>query len=222
MQTIIHLRAEEIGLFEPVLSRYPQKEFKESFIINRVEISECVVTLYSSGKLLIQGEGYLKVYDMLTASLPTQETAVGIDEAGRGEDFGSLVVAGVLGDRNKLRRVRDSKKTGDISAAYRIVMQNALDSHAVVVRSDEIDRLRTSGKNMDMIQAEAVREIMLRIGKGREVFIDGRAVKGIDANFLEKGDDLDPLISAASIIAKYTRDNSEKGKRETWGKKLSG
>ncbi|MFC1455113.1 hypothetical protein ACFLQI_03440 [Candidatus Undinarchaeota archaeon] len=216
MQTIIHLRPLEVEIFTKILAEYPVVEFKESFILNRIKIKESTVTLFSSGKLLIQGPDYLEVYNELIRHLPEQDLAVGIDETGRGEDFGSFVVAGVLADRNDLRQIRDSKKTGDINTAYSIVRNNIIDSHVVVIRSDEIDILRRSGKTMDDIQIEAMREIIIKIGRGREIFIDGKQMKGIKANFIEKGDDLDPVISAASILAKYTRENLEKGKRKTW------
>ena len=224
-QKTLNLMEAEIGKYAKLLSNYDKIPTKEEHILYRTKIGLSTVTLYSSGKLLIQGDDCDEVYDKLHARLETQELAIGIDEAGRGENTGSLVVAGILGNRNSFREVRDSKKTKDIAEKYHKVLSSAEDAYIVEIRSNEIDHFRKSGKTMNVLQAEMIEDIVrrLRNGKPIPVYIDGSALpthaSGI--TYVPQGDDKDSLISAASILARHTRDVSDdRGKRKTWKEKL--
>ena len=220
-QKTISLLEHEVANFAKILKAYEAIPAKEAFILVRARVGESVATLYHSGKLLIQGDDCEQVYKKLTASLPSSSLAIGIDETGRGEDYGPLVVAGVLGSRNDFRELRDSKKTSDISSAYQIVAKKAKKIEAVEINSKEIDRLRTAGTNLNLIQIDAILQIIakLRQDESVQVLIDGSKLPVNSPNiiFIPGGDDKDPLISAASIVARHIREKSKDyGKRHTW------
>jgi len=104
----------------------------------RAQNSEVTVTLYKSGKLLAQGKGaesfaekFLGVkpsQEGLSQKKPSQESSrkpaanykswIGVDESGKGDYFGPLVIAGVMVDGKNLAKlsnlgIQDSKKLKD-------------------------------------------------------------------------------------------------------------
>ncbi len=192
----------------------------------RCKIGKCTVTLYSSGKLVVQGETSELVKGMILERMDLKEEMVfGIDETGRGESTGPFVIAGVLGDRNKLRGLRDSKKIKDIKKAYNTVTGNSKAIISVSLTSGEIDGARNKGLTMNEIEARIVdlmAKLLRELGENVHIRVDGSPLnvkeKGIE--FLVKGDDLDPVIGAASVVAKAERDMSEdKGLRKSWNLK---
>ncbi len=228
-QKTLNLLPAEIKKYQEILSAYEKIEAKEEFILYRTKIGMSMVTLYegkkAGGKLLIQGPDCEDVFDRLHSKLDVQGLAIGIDEAGRGEKTGPFVVAGILGDRNDFRQVRDSKKTTDIAARYTEVVSSAKDVFIKEVEASEIDHFRSSGKTMDALQVQLMDEIVpiLRKGEDIPVLIDGSPlpVNFTNVEFIPQGDDKDPLISAASILARHARDvSSDKGVRKTWKEKL--
>lgn len=198
------------------LKKYPALK-ADKHMLKRVEIQGCVVTLYTSGKLLIQGNSCQKVAEKIKEYLGgTGEVLIGIDEVGRGEREGPFVVCGVLGKNEELREQRDSKKTGNIREAYQKAIANVKSSISISFSPELIDSLRESGVNMNMIEGMAINTIIGAFGGGK-VQVDGNPIKGVDAEFIVKGDDLVPVISAASVIAKHVRNQSgKKGIRKTW------
>ncbi len=220
----LNLRPEEVEKFSGILNEFEQLEFKEEFIVKRCTAHSCTITLYKSGKLLIQGEASEAVANLLMGHFGEEQVAIGIDETGRGENFGPLVVAGVLGDRNKFRHIRDSKKTKDVASLASDVKRDAVKISTVVVGSKAIDELRGVGIKMDEIQCRAMRRIIddLREKMDVQALIDGlpMRVQRPNIHFIVKGDDKDPLISAASVVAKATRDaSSDHAKRQSWKSK---
>ena len=182
---------------------------------------DCTVTLYSSGKLVIQGKKEQEVKEFaLSELLPHEEIELGIDEAGRGEGSGPLVVAGVLGDKNRLRELRDSKKTHDIEGKRQIVSENALAIATAEFSSAFIDSERRKGMTLNEIQAKAAKAINFALNPRSKfpVIVDGRPLKGCNGyRFVVNGDDLNPVVGAASVVAKSARANSkDKAKRKTW------
>lgn len=202
------------------------KEFEELKTCTEYEEFRCKagdsnITLFKSGKLLIQGKDAEEVKDLLFEKLDLKEDLVlGIDEVGRGESFGSMVVGGVLADRNKLRELRDSKKIRNLNEKYGLVKKNAVKIKTVSFTAEEIDNARGGGKTLNTLLADAMNEIISDFPdvKAR---IDGSPLKGVSkAEFIVKGDDSDPVIGAASIVAKHARENSsDKAKRKSWNLK---
>ena len=133
----------------------------------------------------------------------------GVDEAGRGACAGPLVIASVvLADpfAPELAKVRDSK---DVSEAEReklfdLVTSAALSISVITVPAAEVDSRGVHAANLDGMR-RAVK------GLGIEpayVLTDGYAIEGLAIPNVAvwKGDQVVTAISAASIIAKVTRD----------------
>lgn len=221
MQIVLNFSEKEKEKVLEELKKYEKGDTQTEFEEYRAKKQECTITLYTSGKLVIQGENCEKVKEELMKALDLEdELILGIDETGRGEDYGTLVVAGVLGYTNSLRELRDSKKTSNIEEKKEIVEKNALETYSVEFTAKEIDTLRETGYNLNEIQSLAVNRIIRHFKNRKEKFktiVDGEKLKGVEAEFLVKGDDKVVQIGAASVVAKYLREKSkDKEKRKTW------
>ncbi len=224
MSVTLNFGAHEKSEIKKVMAGFDGLETKTDFEEMRWKARNCVVTLYSSGKLVIQGLQCKKVKEFILSELGLpRELQLGIDETGRGERSGPLVIAGVLGDKNKLRELRDSKKTANIGQKREIASKNALAIATVEFSPEFIDHSRKKGVTVDELQAKAARAINLALNPKSEwpVLVDGKALKGCNGfKFVVKGDDIEPVIGAASVIAKNARENSaNKEKRQTWKNK---
>ena len=133
----------------------------------------------------------------------------GVDEAGRGACAGPLVIASVvLADpfAPELAKVRDSK---DVSEAEReklfdVVTSAALAVSVIIVPAAEVDSRGVHAANLDGMR-RAVQGLSVT---PRYVLTDGYAIEGLAIPNVAvwKGDQVVTCISAASIIAKVTRD----------------
>lgn len=133
----------------------------------------------------------------------------GVDEAGRGACAGPLVIAAViLKDLNDsgLVEVRDSKELSEskrekifdqiiaLASSVNIVIVSAHEVDSRGVHAANIDGMRRAVHGLDQLPAY--------------VLTDGYAIEGLAVPNLAvwKGDQVAVTISAASIIAKVTRD----------------
>jgi len=133
----------------------------------------------------------------------------GVDEAGRGACAGPLVIASVvLADpfAPELAKVRDSK---DVSEAEReklfdVVTSAALAVSVIIVPAAEVDSRGVHAANLDGMR-RAVQGLSVTPSY---VLTDGYAIEGLAIPNVAvwKGDQDVTCISAASIIAKVTRD----------------
>ncbi len=133
----------------------------------------------------------------------------GVDEAGRGACAGPLVIAAViLKDLNDsgLAEVRDSKELSESKREkiFDQIIALASSVNIVIVSAREVDSRGVHAANIDG---------MRRAVHGLEqlpayVLTDGYAIEGLAVPNLAvwKGDQVAVTISAASIIAKVTRD----------------
>ena len=125
----------------------------------------------------------------------------GIDEAGRGPLAGSLVMAGVV-FKKPVEGLMDSKKLSEKKreTLYPLVIENS-EYHIVSFSAREVDELGISKclqKGLQSIQ-ENLPEA--------EYLFDGNSTFGVDnISTMVKADDKIPEVSAASILAKVTRD----------------
>lgn len=226
MQAMLNFSKKEIEKVEKVLSEFEMLGTKSEYEILRCKKGVDTITLYSSGKLLIQGPRAEQSKEEILGRLGFEkEMVLGIDETGRGEDFGPMVVAGVLGDKNQLRELRDSKKIRDLNKRFEIISKNSLMQAGISFNAELIDSLREKGFNLNKIEGITMNKLIelieeLGLAEGTGIRIDGKPLKEVKnrkAEFIVRGDDLDPVIGAASVVAKKTRNESKDSKkRMTW------
>ena len=133
----------------------------------------------------------------------------GVDEAGRGACAGPLVIASViLKDLNstKLASLRDSKELTEKQreALFPIIYEEAISVSVIKVSPEEIDKRGVHAANLDGMR----RAVQGLSTVPNYVLTDGYAIEGMVTPSLAiwKGDQVAPSISAASVIAKVTRD----------------
>ena len=133
----------------------------------------------------------------------------GVDEAGRGACAGPLVIAAVILDNplsEKFVEVRDSKALTEKQREqlYRLIIDNSISYAIISVTVTEIDSGGVHRANI-----EGMRRAVLGLkSKPEYVLTDGYKIAGlaIPALAIWKGDQVAVSISAASILAKVTRD----------------
>ena len=133
----------------------------------------------------------------------------GVDEAGRGACAGPLVVASVIlrdVHASELAEVRDSKELSEKNREelFDVVTEAALSVSVVIISNEEIDARGVHAANLDGMR-RAVQGLDVTPAY---VLTDGYAIEGLALPNLAvwKGDQVVTCISAASIIAKVTRD----------------
>lgn len=157
----------------------------------------------------------------------TDEIICGIDEAGRGPVLGPLVLCGVCfakRDLNYLRKIgaKDSKK---LTAKKRkelakLIKEKCHSYHVLVVSAQEIDQREEKRMTLNRLEELKMAEITNKL-KPNVLYLDAADVnekrfgesigKMLDYEINEivskhRADDLFPIVSAASIIAKDKRD----------------
>jgi ribonuclease HII len=150
----------------------------------------------------------MKVIEQLLVSAGISPIA-GVDEAGRGACAGPLVIASVvLNDpfAAELAVVRDSKEIAENKrdAVFELIHQVAATVSVVIVPATEIDARGVHAANLDGMR-RAVQGLTV---EPAYVLTDGYAIEGLGVPNLAvwKGDQVVVSISAASVIAKVTRD----------------
>jgi ribonuclease HII len=131
----------------------------------------------------------------------------GVDEAGRGPLAGPVVAAAViLDEKNPIHGLADSKKLTALrrEKLFDEIRAKALCCSIAEASVEEIDRLNILQATM-LAMRRAVEGLRLKPAK---VLIDGNRIPVMDvlAEAIVKGDALVPAISAASILAKVSRD----------------
>ena len=136
---------------------------------------------------------------------------IGVDEAGRGPLVGSVVAAAVAFPPGfRIDGLTDSKK---LSEKKREALYNQITSECywsfAQSNSNEIDQVNILEATM-LAMKKAVEQLMLLIEDNSQtisVLVDGNRCPDIEnCRAIIKGDLTEPVISAASIIAKVTRD----------------
>lgn len=125
----------------------------------------------------------------------------GIDEAGRGPFAGPMCVAGVVLNKN-IDELNDSKKLSEKKREilYEKIVHNS-SYHIVSIDNKTIDKL-----GLSLCIKNAIVEIMNTL-KAKRYLMDGNTSFGIqNLEHLIKADATIKEVSAASILAKVTRD----------------
>lgn len=127
------LSAEQQTLLKELLEGGNYRPQSVPHTILAVKTEDCIINLYTSGKLLIQGKGaedfvlfFLEPMILGTAEVGYEKILkpesvaphIGIDESGKGDFFGPLVVGAAYTDEDLSRMmqamgVKDCKKLGD-------------------------------------------------------------------------------------------------------------
>jgi ribonuclease HIII len=192
-------------------------------------------TLYASGKLTVQGKEkaefitfYLEPEILKTVSFSYPEATlspvarIGVDEAGKGDFFGPLCIAGVFspnGGAEALHRlgVKDSKQLSDrtILSLSKKIRENFLCS-VVRLFPQKYNELYRSFHNLNALlawgHATAISELVEKSGC-KVVIIDQFASEHLVKNALRKKRqeveltqrhraEEDPVVAAASILAR--------------------
>lgn len=191
--------------------------------------------LYTSGKLTVQGKDkdefiafylepeILKKLAYTHPELGVDMTArIGIDEAGKGDFFGPLCIAGVQADEEGIKKllslgVKDSKRMSDKSVLDMSKKIKASFQHSIVRLSPKkYNELYESFHNLNRLlawgHATAITELVEKT-KCDNVIIDQFASEKLVIDALERkkinpkltqrhGAESDPVVAAASILAR--------------------
>ncbi len=187
-------------------------------------------------KFLIQGPGtdglVLRLRELLGAEsdaaaedpdAQVKEPTIGSDESGKGDYFGSLVVAGCLvrpEDVVWLREtgIRDSKLASDVAIAMAEgIILNRLETAVVEHEPEEYGRLHRECKNVNVIlgrmHAEVIRRLSCRAKGCRRVLVDrfgseeyvlralGEDGTGLRVRQIPRAEK-NPAVAAASFLAR--------------------
>lgn len=139
----------------------------------------------------------------------------GVDEAGRGPLVGAVVAGAVVLDpNNPIKGLKDSKKLSPARREYLYeqIMEKAKAWGVGEASPAEIDDLNILQATM-LAMRRAIEDLTSRLGAWPDkALIDGNRCPElpIPSEAIIKGDSKEPAISAASIIAKVTRDRQMK------------
>src|SRR3990167_2220410 len=131
----------------------------------------------------------------------------GIDEAGRGPLAGPVIAAAVILDpKNPIAGLADSKKLSEKERErlFILIQDNALDFGIGRADVDEIDRINILQATFLAMQRAVLQlKIIPHLA-----LIDGNCSPQLECKTraIVRGDKTEPAISAASILAKVTRD----------------
>lgn len=134
-------------------------------------------------------------------------TVAGVDEAGRGPLAGPVVVAAVILDPNRpIDGLDDSKKLKEDRREFLfpVITDHSIAWSVVEIAVDEIDRVNILQATL-LGMKKAVEGLSPRPSLA---LVDGNRAPDLacEVRTVVQGDRLEPAISAASILAKVTRD----------------
>ena len=192
-------------------------------------------TLYTSGKLTVQGKDSAELIEFYLEPLigdfsythPHAETdmhaRIGIDEAGKGDFFGPLVIAGVYADEAGIKKLiemgaTDSKRINDkVIGKLAPQIMKTFDHSIVRLNPKKYNELYQSFGNLNRLlawgHATAIEELHKKTGC-KHVLIDQFASESVVETALQrkkldlsltqrhKGEE-DPVVAAASILARH-------------------
>ncbi len=135
----------------------------------------------------------------------------GVDECGAGPLAGDLVVATVILDpNNPIEKLNDSKKLSEKKREmlFPEIIEKSIDFSIIKISPSEIDK-----SNILACRIEGFKKAIEALKEVHYALIDGNKIPknlSIPCDYVIKGDFKFENISAASILAKVTRDNDMK------------
>jgi len=149
----------------------------------------------------------MRTDEQIIAKINSTTYTAGVDEAGAGALCGNLVVAAVVLDPKKpIYGLNDSKKLTNKKREilYYEIIKKALDYSIIYITPNEID-------NMNIFQArmEGFRRAVAALRHVEYAVFDGNKIPdgiSVESDCMVKGDAKLAVISAASILAKVSRD----------------
>lgn len=193
------------------------------------------VTLYKSGKLVVQGKDspeFIEFYlePELIKSLEFTHPAgkhdttprIGVDEAGKGDFFGPLVIAGVYGGKEEIEKllkmgVQDSKNLNDGSIA-KIARQirQEVPHHVVRINPHKYNEIYPKFGNLNLLLAWGHATVIAALSEETgctQALVDQFSAQPHVLNALKRKGlkidleqrtkaESDPIVAAASILAR--------------------
>jgi ribonuclease HII len=156
---------------------------------------------------------------------------VGVDEAGRGPLAGPVVAGAVYFEYDKclnfpksLRDLNDSKQLTEEERErfYTLIIKHAAAIGLGIVEADEIDRiniLKATMKAMTLAVESVAEKLRESVLAPEMLLVDGnyfRTTLPYEYQTIVDGDAKSPLIAAASVMAKVTRDRIMKQMHERY------
>ncbi|HEV2412692.1 MAG TPA: ribonuclease HII [Candidatus Saccharimonadales bacterium] len=133
---------------------------------------------------------------------------VGVDEVGRGSWAGPVCVAAVILGEKKIDGLRDSKQ---LSSRERTELANLIKEHARYMRIGWASSIFVDKNGLTAAQRAAAFQALSDLWRVRdiEIILDGNHdyIGDRRVRTIIHGDQTEPAISAASIVAKVARDN---------------
>lgn len=194
-----------------------------------------VCTLYESGKLVVQGKGIAEFIEFylepeLLGSFKLgyenldvdKEARIGVDEAGKGDFFGPLCIAGVYAGPEEIERlleigVKDSKRMTDpVIRKMAAKIRESIPHHVVRIGPPRYNQLYSQFGNLNQLLAWGHATVIEALSKKtgcQRALIDQFTHHPLVANFLAKKHlnidltmrtkgESDPVVAAASILAR--------------------
>lgn len=211
------------------------------YTIIAADASDCRISLYTSGKLVVQGKGAeewvaftlepqilgeVKIgYDEVTSAEASQPH-MGVDESGKGDFFGPLVIASAyvdpaLAERYRELNVRDSKSITSDKVSQTIAGQIIKASGGrfgfVSIGNGAYNRLYHSMRSVNLIlawgHARCIEDLLAKVPSCPRAISDQFGpTKQIENALMKKGRSIeliqrtkaesDPAVAAASILAR--------------------
>lgn len=187
-------------------------------------------TLYTSGKLVVQGKEkedfiafYLEPEILHTVAFAKWTPHIGVDEAGKGDFFGPLCIGAVYVDETTMRKlldqgIRDSKTIGDKKIRELKRMIEKLCPHAIIrIFPERYNILYDSFRNLNRLlawgHAKAIEEVHQKtscphvtidqFANHESVVKDAVEKKNIRLELTQMhGGERDLAVAAASILAR--------------------
>ncbi len=177
---------------------------------------EGTANLYPSGILLIQGKSTQRVLEAVLNSItPIRENIAGMDESGKGDVFGALVLSACVIEPENYKRVleiapKDSKNMKDEEVIRKAKeIKEACWVRSIVIMPERYNELIEEFKNLTSLMNSAYRKLLDAVLKEKgakriviDRYTDREPFSDIEGVLMIEKAERFPEVSCASIIAR--------------------